>query len=332
MGIWPRMGRETAAEGSAETRKTVLAAGAANVVIAVTKLFAGLIAGSSAMLAEAAHSLADTLNQGFLLASLGRSTRPADHRHPFGYGKERYFWSLIAAVGIFVAGACYSIFEGINEIVSPGEHGDATVAFIVLGIAFVAEGLSLVRATYQVRKEAAERDRDMLEHVQRTPDTTLKAAVLEDSTAVVGLALATAGLTLREVTGSSVWDGVASILIGVLLVLVAFTLGRNSKNMLIGQSVDKETQRTIRGEIESTRGVDRVLELLTMHLGPDDLLVAAKVAFTDDISADEAEDIADGLDLRLRERCPIVRHVFLDPTQHKPATRQVAARDHAVTG
>ncbi|WP_119727089.1 cation diffusion facilitator family transporter [Thermomonospora amylolytica] len=303
------------ARRSAETRKTVLAAGAANIAIAVTKLAAGLIAGSSAMLAEAAHSLADTLNQGFLLASLGRSERPADRRHPFGYGKERYFWSLIAAVGIFVAGACYSIFEGVGEIVSPGEHGDATVAFIVLGFAFLFEGLSLLRATHQVRREARERRRSTLEHVRRTPDTTLKAAVLEDGTAVIGLTLAAGGLTLREVTGSSVWDGAASIAIGVLLVGVAWTLGRSSMDLLIGQAVDRETLLRIRAEIAGTPGVVSVLELLTMHLGPDELLVAAKVAFADEISADQAEDIADGIDARLRERLPIVRHVFLDPTQ-----------------
>lgn len=304
------------ADSAGETRKTVLAAGSANVLIAVTKVIAGLIAGSSAMLAEAAHSIADTMNQGFLLASLGRSTRPADREHPFGYGKERYFWSLIAAVGIFVAGACYSIFEGIVNIVSPGEHGDPTIAYVVLGVAFVAEGSSLVRAVYQVRKEADDRGRDMLEHVHRTPDTTLKAAVLEDSTAVVGLALAAAGLALREITGSSVWDGAASVLIGLLLVVVAWTLGRNSKDLLIGRSVDAETRRAIEAEIESATGVDRVLELLTMHLGPDELLVAAKVAFSDDISADEAEDLADGIERRLCERYP-VRELFLDPTQHK---------------
>ncbi|RAY11429.1 cation transporter [Actinomadura craniellae] len=303
---------------SEETKKTVLAAGAANVVIAVAKLIAGLAAGSSAMLAEAAHSLADTLNQGFLLASLQRSRRPADAQHPFGYGMERYFWSLIAAVGIFVAGACYSIYEGVLEIVRPSEGGDALPAFIVLGVAFVAEGLSLCRAAYQVRQEARGRDREVLEHVRRTPDTTLKAAVLEDSTAVVGLVIAAFGLAMREVTGSSVWDGAASIAIGLLLVLVAWTLGRNSKELLIGRAVDRETRQMIHTEIGGTPGVDQVVELLTMHLGPDDLLVAAKVAFDDDISADRAEDIADEIDRRLQEVCPIVRHVFLDPTQLQP--------------
>ncbi|HEX2313687.1 MAG TPA: cation diffusion facilitator family transporter [Thermomonospora sp.] len=300
---------------SGETRKTVLAAGAANLAIAVTKLVAGLIAGSSAMMAEAAHSLADTLNEGFLLASLGRSERPADPRHPFGYGKERYFWSLIAAVGIFVAGGGYSIYEGVREIAEPGGHGDARVAFVVLAFAFVFEGLSLVRATYQVRREAAVRGRDAVDHVRRTPDTTLKAAVLEDSAALVGLSIAAAGLALREITGSGVWDGAASVLIGLLLVWVALTLGRSSMALLIGQSVDRETEHAIHEEISATPGVSSVVELLTMHLGPDELLVAAKVAFSDEISADQAEDIADAIDARLRRRLPIVRHVFLDPTQ-----------------
>ncbi|REE96401.1 cation diffusion facilitator family transporter [Thermomonospora umbrina] len=312
-------GRYAPGGDSGETRKTVLAAGAANVAIAGTKLVAGLIAGSSAMMAEAAHSLADTLNEAFLLASLGRSERPADRRHPFGYGKERYFWSLIAAVGIFVAGAGYSVYEGVREIASPGEHGDPTVAFLVLALAFLFEGLSLSRATYQVRKEARTRGREPLDHVRRTPDTTLKAAVLEDTAALVGLTLAALGLALREITGSGVWDGVASILIGLLLVAVALTLGRSSMTMLIGQSVDRETWRAINEEIGDTPGVSSVLELLTMHLGPDELLVAAKVAFADDISADQAEDIADAIDDRLRRRLPIVRHVFLDPTQLRPS-------------
>jgi cation diffusion facilitator family transporter len=306
---------------SSETRKTVLAAGAANLVIAITKLIAGVLVGSSAMMAEAAHSIADTLNQGFLLASLRRSARPADAAHPFGYGQERYFWSLIAAVGIFVAGAGFSVTEGIYEIVSPGDHGDPTIAFIVLGLACLAEGASFVRATYQTRKEAAERERGVLDHVRRSPDVTLKAALFEDSAAMVGLVLAAAGLVLRQVTGSSVWDGAASIAIGLLLVVVAWKLGSDSMALLIGRSVDDETQQEIRAEIEAAEGVDKVVELLTMHLGPDQILVAARVAFSDGLSAGEAEEISGEVDRRLQDRISVVRHVFLDPTQraHEPA-------------
>jgi cation diffusion facilitator family transporter len=302
------------------TRRTVVVAGLANVAIAVTKLFAGMAVGSAAMLAEAAHSMADTLNQGLLLTSLHRSDRPADTAHPFGYGKERYFWSLLAAVGIFVAGAGFSIFEGVLAIGHSGRATSPTLAYVVLAVAFAAEATALARAVHQVRREAAANDRTLVKQVQRSRDTTVRTALFEDVTALIGLVIAATGLTLRELTGSAVWDGAASILIGLLLVAVAYSLGRTSMHMIIGQSAEPEVRRVINGEIEVTPGVDKVVDLLTMQLGPEALIVAAKVAFTDDISADDAEDLADEIDRRLRERLPIVRHVFLDPTQlHPPA-------------
>jgi cation diffusion facilitator family transporter len=297
------------------THRTVVVAGLANIAIALTKLVAGVAVGSAAMLAEAAHSVADTLNQGFLLTSLHRSDRPADPLHPFGYGKERYFWSLLAAVGIFVAGAGFSVFEGVLAIVRGGEAGGPLVAYVVLAVAFIGEGSALTRAVYQVRREAAARNRSLREQVSRSPDTTVRTALFEDTSALIGLVIAAVGLTLRQVTGSPVWDGAASILIGVLLVAVAYSLGRTSMHMLIGQAADPDAQRVITDEIASTPGIDKVLDLLTMQLGPDALIVGAKVAFTDDISADRAEDLADDVDRRLRRRLPSVRHVFLDPTQ-----------------
>ncbi|WP_433333040.1 cation diffusion facilitator family transporter [Spirillospora sp. CA-294931] len=305
-----------------ETTKTVLVAGSANLVLAVTKLVAGAMAGSSAMLAEGAHSVADTLNQGFLLASLRRSARPPSRKHPFGYGNERYFWSLLAAFGIFVAGAGYSIFEGVLTITGNAPGGEHVwPAFAVLALAALLEGGSWLRAFTQARQEVRGTDRGVVEHVRRTPDVTFKAALLEDSAAMIGLVLAAAGLTLREITGSSFWDGLASILIGLLLVVVAFALGRDSRSLLIGQAVDPATQREIRDEIVSAPGVTGVEELLTMHFGPEDILVAAKVNFSDAISADEAEDVAGEIDRCLRERVPVVRHVFLDPTQRTPDQR-----------
>jgi cation diffusion facilitator family transporter len=297
------------------TRRTVLVAGAANVIIAIAKLAAGILAGSAAMLAEAAHSLADTMNQGFLLASLYRSDRPADAAHPFGYGKERYFWSLLAAVGIFVAGGGFSIFEGVLTIDHGGRSTGAVFAFAVLAIAVVAEGSALIRAVRQLRREASSAGHGLPEYVRRSPDTTLRAVVFEDTTALIGLVVAAAGLTLRELTGSAFWDGAASILIGVLLVSVAYSLGRTNMHMLIGRSASPEQRQLITDEIEAAPGVDVVLELLTMHLAPDELIVAARVAFNDDISADDAENVADEVDRSLRDRLPTIRHVFLDPTQ-----------------
>jgi cation diffusion facilitator family transporter len=302
-----------------ESQKTVLTAGAANLGLTVVKIIAGLLSGSSAMLAEAAHSTADTLNQGLLLTALRRSGRPPDAKHPFGYGKERYFWSLLAAVGIFFAGAGFSIFEGIRAITRPDEGGDIWVAFVVLAVAFVAEGVSLLRAVHQARKEAAARDRQTLDHVYRSRDTTLKAVLFEDTAAIIGLVIATVGLTLREITGSSLWDGSAAIAIGLLLVVAAFALGRTSMNLLIGQGADEETRRAILTEIAGTVGIESVPELLTMQLGPDELIVAAKISFADELTADEAEDLAGAIDNRLRQRLPVVRHVFLDPTQRPAA-------------
>ncbi|WP_433476793.1 cation diffusion facilitator family transporter [Spirillospora sp. CA-142024] len=299
-----------------ETTKTVLVAGAANLILAITKLIAGLLAGSSAMLAESAHSVADTLNQGFLFTSLQRSERPPDRRHPFGYGNERYFWSLLAAFGIFVAGAGFSIFEGILTMTGHGGTGTTVwLAYAVLALGALLEGTSWIRAFYQAHKETRDNGRDIVDHVRRSPDVTFKTALFEDTAAMIGLALAAGGLALRQITGSEFWDGLASVLIGLLLVVLAFGIGRESMGLLIGQAADPAAQRDIRAEILRTPGVTGVDELLTMHFGPDQILVAAKVNFSDDISADQAEDVAGEIDRRLRERLPIVRHVFLDPTQ-----------------
>ena len=296
------------------TRRTVLIAGAANIFVGLIKLAAGILVGSSAMLAEAAHSVADTLNQGFLLASLRKGARPADAKHPFGYGQERYFWSLLAAFGIFIAGGGFSIFEGLLAL-GHESSGSPLLAYVVLVVAGLAEGTSLVRALKQMRGEARRSHTELLDHVRGSPDTTVKAALFEDSAAMVGLVLAGLGLVLRQVTGSPVWDGAASIAIGVLLIVVAVRLGMDNREFLIGRAADPRELRAIQEEIEQTPGVDELLELLTMYLGPEHLIVAARVAFSDDISADRAEDAAGDIDKRLADRLPMVPHVFLDPTQ-----------------
>jgi cation diffusion facilitator family transporter len=311
--------------GHRSTRGTVLIAGAANLFVGVIKLAAGIVAGSSAMLAEAAHSAADTLNQAFLLASLRRGERPADSRHPFGYGQERYFWSLLAAFGIFIAGAGFSVFEGFLALGHKGSD-DPLIAYVILAVAGAAEGISFVRAVLQVRGEARGSDRTFFDQLRDSPDTTLKTALFEDSTAMIGLGLAALGLILRQVTGSQVWDGAASIAIGVLLIVVAVRLGLDSREFLIGKAADPRELSAIRAVIEEAPGVDALLDLRTMHLGPDHLIVAARVAFDDDMSADRAEDLADAIDRRLVDRLPLVPHVFLDPTQTPSGSRTASPR------
>ncbi|HEY7146548.1 MAG TPA: cation diffusion facilitator family transporter [Streptosporangiaceae bacterium] len=301
------------------TRRTVLIAGGANLIVGIAKLIAGVLTGSSAMLAEAAHSAADTLDQGFLLASVHRGARPADRRHPFGYGQERYFWSLLAAFGIFIAGAGFSFFEGLLALRRSG-GGDFLVAYVVLGISFIAECISLLRAVMQMRGEARSARRELIDHVRSSRDTTVKTALFEDTAALAGLALAAAGLLLRQLTGSAVWDGAASMAIGALLVAVAIKLGLDSKDLLIGKAADPRTLARIRDEIAQTPGIDSVVELLTMQLGPDHLIVGARVDLDNSISAGQAEKLADDIDRRLAERLALVPHVFIDPTR-APANR-----------
>jgi cation diffusion facilitator family transporter len=310
------------AEKSA-TGRTVLIAGAANVFVCVIKLVAGILVGSSAMLAEAAHSAADTLNQAFLWMSLRRGARPADARHPFGYGQERYFWSLLAAFGIFIAGAGFSIFEGLLAL-RHENSGSPLLAFLVLAVAGIAEGTSLARVLVQYRREARRSHTELLDQVRSSPDTTVRTALFEDSAAMVGLVLAALGLTLREVTGSPVWDGAASIAIGCLLIVVAIRLGMDNRDFLIGRAADPRELAAIRDEIERTPGVDELLDLFTMYMGPERLIVAARVDFSEDISADRAEELAEEIDTRLADRLPLVPHVFLDPTQRAatPKARQ----------
>ena len=299
-----------------ETRRTVIVAGIANVVVGLVKLAAGIISGSSAMLAEAAHSAADTLDQFFLLTSLKQADRPADRAHPFGHGQERYFWSLLAAFGIFIAGAGFSVFEGILSMRSTA-HESPLAAYIALGVSVVAEGTSFARAYLQVRAEAKGSHQELLSHVKTSPDITVKVALFEDSTAVVGLVFAGLGVGLTQLTGSNVWNGIGSIAIGALLVFVAVRLGLDSKELLIGRAASGETQEQIRDVIESEPGVDKLLELRTMHMGPDSLIIAARVALDDDLRADQAEDLADAVDRKLSERIPLQLNVFIDPTQTK---------------
>ncbi|MEO5711639.1 MAG: cation diffusion facilitator family transporter [Nocardioidaceae bacterium] len=300
---------------------TVLLAGGANLAIAVAKIVAGALTGSSAMLAEGAHSVADTVNQLFLLTALSRSKKPADTQHPFGYGMERYFWSLLAAVGIFVLGAGFSIYEGIHSLLRQEPVVDPLVAYVVLGFSFLFEGVSWLKALLQLRREASEREVGLLMHVATTPDPTAKTVAFEDTAALIGIVLAVGGISLHLLTGSGAWDGIASILIGLLLVGVAISLGSTSKRNLIGEALPEAKREGLTRVINDSIGVDVVVELLTMRLGPDDVLVAARVDVDDSVSGGDLERVADDVDTRIREAYPEVRHVFLDPTTARVTSR-----------
>jgi cation diffusion facilitator family transporter len=293
---------------------TVLLAGVANLSVAVAKIVGGLLSGSAAMLAEGAHSVADTLNEAFLLTALRRSKKPPDARHPFGYGKERYFWSMLAAVGIFVLGAGFSVWEGVEAILHPEELTSLVVVYSVLAASFVLEGASWLKALKQLRSEAQERSRGVVDHLVNTAEPAAKTVAFEDTAALIGIVVAAVGVTLHHFTGQAFWDGAASIAIGLLLVGVAYALGRENKSMLIGQALPEEAREGIAEVVATSTGIDTVVELLTMQLAPDEVLVAAKIDLVDEFSGADLEQYADEVERRVRERYPEVRHVFLDPT------------------
>ncbi|MBO0516926.1 cation diffusion facilitator family transporter [Streptomyces beijiangensis] len=297
-----------------ESTTTVVVAAVANLGIAVAKAVAGVISGSSAMLSEAAHSVADTVTEVLLLTALKRSEKPADEDHPLGYGAERYLWAMFAAVATFVGGAVFSVYDGIHTLVHGEELGDPLVSYIVLGVSFLLEGYSLRTGVRQVRGEAARLKAPVRHYLRHTPDTAVKAVVMEDSAALVGLLVAAGGLLGGQLTGSGVYDGIASILIGVLLVYVAWELGRSNANLLIGRPLPKQMRAAVREELLSVPHIVGVLELTTLLQGPKEILIAAKIDFRDVSTAEEIEWACEEAEEQLRERFPAIRRVYLDPT------------------
>jgi cation diffusion facilitator family transporter len=309
--------------GQHAARRTVLLALGANASIAVAKLVAGLISGSAAMLAEAAHSVADTMNQVFLLFSLALGEREPDAEHPFGYGKERFFWAFLAAVGIFVAGAGFSLYQGLHVVLGPEEHeASFGIAYAVLAFAFVAEGSSLVRAWRQTRGEARASRQSHARYVRASRDPTTKTVLFEDSAAVIGVGIAFVGIALHQATGNQVFDGLASIAIAVLLAAVAVALGSDTKELLIGEAASPEERGAIEEILAARPEIEAVLELLTMAVAPDRLLVAVRVDLADGLSTAEVECASSETERELRERVPTVWQVFLDATPRSEAEQR----------
>jgi cation diffusion facilitator family transporter len=293
----------------------VLVALGANGLIAIAKLGGGLLSGSAGMLAEAAHSLADTTNQAFLLVSIQLARREPTPARPFGFGQERYLWTFMAAVGMFLAGAIFAIgFGGYELLMGEGETEGFVVAYAILGFSFLAEGTSWVRAFRQTRGEAREADKPVWRYARESRDPNVKMVLFEDTAALIGVTLAAAGVGLNELTGLTFWDPTASVLIGLLLVSVAFWMGRDAKHLLIGSAALPEERRDLERAISQYDEVVEVQELLTMILGPSALMVAARVDLRDDLDADTVERVSSEIDARLREVVPDVTEVFLDAT------------------
>ncbi|WP_435240286.1 cation diffusion facilitator family transporter [Streptomyces cucumeris] len=324
-----RSGEETP-DQDAKTAVTVLVALAANLVIAVAKAVGGVFAGSPALLSEAAHSVADSLNEVFLLASLKRSRKAPDDQHPFGYGKERYFWSLLAAVGIFVMGGCFSVFQGFEALHAGGseDHSGYVVGLAVLGVALLAEGSSLVRALVQVRGQAREADRGVLAELRNSDDPTLRTVLAEDSTACLGVLFAIAGMWLHMVTGDAAYEVAASFLIGALLGYVAYRLAMESRGRLIGEAIDPVQRHELRVFLDEQPEIDTVTSLLTMRLGNDSTLVAARVDLVSGLDSEEVEEVLVRVKAAMARAWPHADQIFLDVTDASAKDRARARRDH----
>lgn len=282
-----------------------------NGAIAITKFVMASVSGSTAMLAEALHSLADTGNQGLLLVGIRLARRPPDVEHPFGYGKERFFWAFVVAMTMFIVGSVVSIWQGVSRVISPHEIEHATLSYVVLGISALFEAYPWILAFRQLR--GSFRTKGLLRTIRESKSPSLVTVFLEDTAAMIGLGIAAAGILVSQVTGNTLFDGVASILIGIMLFLVASLLAYETKSLLIGESVLPEDYDSIRRAVLSVPQVDRILELLTMHLGPDDVLVNINVLFKDDLTTDDLERAVDEIEQAIRAVLPAAKRIFIEP-------------------
>lgn len=295
-------------EGS---KKAILAAFLANLGIAIAKFIGFLITGASSMLAESIHSVADTANQGLLVVGGRQAARPATPEHPFGYGRDRYFWAFIVAMVLFLVGGLFAIYEGVSKLRDPHEISSPAVAFAILGVAVVLELFSLRTA---VREARPHRGRNSwVGYIRRSKSPELPVVLLEDLGALCGLVFALLGLTLTEVTGDPIWDGVATVMIGALLVVIAVILVVEMKSLLIGESAAPEHQDAIRRAIEGAPDVRGLIHMRTLHLGPDEVLVAAKIDLAPELTAARIADAIDGAEERVRGAVPIARVIYLEP-------------------
>lgn len=304
-------------EGS---RKAIIAAFFANLGIAIAKFAGFLITRSAGLLAESGHSLADTGNQALLMLGSRRGNRPADRAHPFGYGPERYFWAFVVALVLFSMGGLFALYEGIEKLRHPHQVDNAAVAFVILGIAVGLETFSLrtaIKESNLIRRPGT----SWVTFIRTAKSPELPVVLLEDVGAEVGLAFALAGLILAEVTGNPRWDAVGSVVIGVLLVAIALVLAAEMKPLLIGEAASDNDLEMITSALGSSVNVNSIIHLRTMHLGPDDLLVAAKVDFDHSLSMEQLARAVDEVEAALRAAVPKATTIYIEPDiRRQPVT------------
>ena len=296
--------------------RAVVAAFAANLGIAVIKFVAFLLTGSASLLAESVHSVADTGNQVLLFVGRGRSIRPASDEHPFGFGRERYFYGFVVSVMLFTVGAAFSVYDGVHKMLNPEAVRSPAIAFGVLALSAVLEGFSLrtgIREANQVRG-----NRNWGTFIRRSKAPELPVVLLEDLAALIGLAFAFTGVALAVLTDDGIWDGAGSLAIGLLLGTAAAILAVEMKSLLIGESASPEMQQMIIAALEDGPELAGVIHLRTVHMSPDALLVAAKVAVRESDSAAQIAEGIDAMEKRVRAAVPIAKMIYLEPDIYRP--------------
>jgi len=292
-----------------ESRTAIFAAIAGNLAIAATKFVAAFFTGSSAMLSEGIHSLVDTGNGGLLLLGFRMSQKPPDANHPFGHGKELYFWSLVVAILIFALGGGMSVYEGVTHLSHPQVH-HSIWNYVVLAFAIVFESVSFYFAYRAFRKEMS--GQGVFEAIRASKDPTTFTVLFEDTAALLGLIVAFLGIFLGHLLNNPYLDGVASIVIGAILAVVAGFLAYESKGLLIGEGVDPQTLASIRSIVSADPAVEEIKKLLTMHFSPDDVLLTLDIGFKKDLIAEEIAAAVNRLENKIRDQHPEIKHIFIE--------------------
>ena len=296
---------------SADSKKVVIAALAGNLAIATCKFGAAFLSGSTATLAEAVHSLADTGNQGLLLVGMRLALRPADDRFPFGRSGEKYFWPFVVALMLFSVGGAFAVYDGVHHILHPAhETGSKLWSYGVLGVSLTFEAMSFRVAWKEFQVLA--KGKPWIVAVREARDPTIPLVLAEDTTALIGLTIAFVAVLLSHVTGQAFWDPAGSIAIGILLAVVAIVLARNTHTLLIGSSADPEEQGQALALTEGTPGVDRVTQILTFHVGPDVVILAMKIAFDKEMKAGAIEECINEIERRIRAAQLLMRKIFIE--------------------
>ena len=305
------------------SKKVIIAALIGNSLIAVTKFGAAAFTGSSAMFSEGIHSVVDTGNQALLLHGLKRSTRPADKRHPFGYGSEIYFWAFVVAILIFAVGSGISIYEGVQKLLDPHPITNAYINYIVLVLAMIFEGVAWWIAYKEFK--AGKGSRGYLKAIQVSKDPSIFTVLLEDTAAMLGLIAAFVGIFLGQLLDIPELDGVASVVIGCILAVAAIFLAYETKGLLIGEGADPALATELQGIVRDHPAVFRINELLTLHQGPSDLLVTISVDFRPELTADDVEAAVTELDDRIKEAAPAAKRVFIEAQSWRAHRESVRA-------